>query len=59
LRVVWDTGGVPSIQPNFTDAVTGVGRNIYDFTPLTGHTFGTSVPCGFGQRLRVHQTRVV
>ena len=31
----------------------------YDFTPLTGHSFGTSVPCGFGQRLREHQTRVV
>ena len=31
----------------------------YDFTPLTGHSFGTSVPCGFGQRLREHETRVV
>ena len=31
----------------------------YDFTPLTGHSFGTSVPCGFGQRLREHQTRVM
>ena len=31
----------------------------YDFTPLTGHSFGASVPCGFGQRLREHQTRVV
>jgi hypothetical protein len=31
----------------------------YDFTPLTGHSFGTSVPYGFGQRLREHQTRVV
>ncbi len=31
----------------------------YDFTPLTGHSFGASVPYGFGQRLREHQTRVV
>ena len=31
----------------------------YDFTPLTGHSFGTSVPYGFGQRLREHQTRVM
>jgi len=31
----------------------------YDFTPLTAHSFGTSVPCGFGQRLREHETRVV
>ena len=21
----------------------------YDFVPLTGHTFGTSLPCGLGQ----------
>ena len=31
----------------------------YDFTPLTGHSFGASVPYGFGQRLREHQTRVM
>ena len=31
----------------------------YDFTPLTAHSFGTSVPYGFGQRLREHQTRVM
>ncbi|KUK47205.1 MAG: hypothetical protein XD74_2198 [Actinobacteria bacterium 66_15] len=31
----------------------------YDFTPLTLYTFGASVPCGFGQRLRVRTTRVV
>jgi hypothetical protein len=31
----------------------------YDFTPLTGHSFGASVPHGFGQRLREHQTRVM
>ena len=31
----------------------------YDFTPLTAHSFGTSVPYGFGQRLREHETRVV
>ena len=31
----------------------------YDFTPLTGHSFGASVPYGFGQRLREHETRVV
>ena len=31
----------------------------YDFTPLTLHTFGASVPWGFGRRLRVQTTRVV
>ena len=31
----------------------------YDFTPLTLHTFGTSLPCGLGRRLRVQTTRVV
>ena len=31
----------------------------YDFTPLTSHTFGTSLPCGLGRRLRVQATRVV
>jgi hypothetical protein len=31
----------------------------YDFTPLTSHTFGASLPYGLGQRLRVHLTRVV
>ena len=31
----------------------------YDFTPLTEHSFGASVPHGFGQRLREHQTRVM
>ena len=31
----------------------------YDFTPLTNHTFGTSLPCGLGRRLRVQSTRVV
>jgi hypothetical protein len=31
----------------------------YDFIPLTGHTFGASLPCGLGQRLRVHPTRVM
>ena len=31
----------------------------YDFTPLTGHTFGASPPRGLGRRLRVQQTRVV
>ena len=25
----------------------------YDFAPVTGFTFGTSLPCGLGQRLRV------
>ena len=31
----------------------------YDFTPLTNHTFGASLPCGLGRRLRVQSTRVV
>ena len=31
----------------------------YDFTPLTLHTFGASLPCGLGRRLRVQTTRVV
>jgi hypothetical protein len=31
----------------------------YDFTPLTGHSFGASVPHGFGQRLREHQIQVM
>ena len=31
----------------------------YDFTPLTLYTFGASLPCGLGQRLRVRTTRVV
>ena len=31
----------------------------YDFTPLTLHTFGASLPYGLGQRLRVQTTRVV
>jgi len=31
----------------------------YDFIPLTKHTFGASLPCGLGQRLRVHPTRVM
>ena len=31
----------------------------YDFTPLTLHTFGTSLPRGLGRRLRVQTTRVV
>ena len=31
----------------------------YDFTPLTPHTFGASLPYGLGQRLRVQTTRVV
>ena len=30
----------------------------YDFTPLTLHTFGTSLPEGLGRRLRVQTTRV-
>jgi hypothetical protein len=31
----------------------------YDFTPLTGHSFGASVPHGFGQRLREQQIQVM
>ena len=31
----------------------------YDFTPLTNHTFGASLPRGLGRRLRVQSTRVV
>ena len=31
----------------------------YDFTPLTGHSFGASVPYGFGQRLREQQIQVM
>ena len=31
----------------------------YDFTPLTLHTFGISLPKGLGRRLRVQTTRVV
>ena len=31
----------------------------YDFTPLTLHTFGNSLPKGLGRRLRVQTTRVV
>ena len=31
----------------------------YDFTPLTHHTFGASLPRGLGRRLRVQSTRVV
>jgi len=31
----------------------------YDFTPLTLHTFGASLPKGLGRRLRVQTTRVV
>jgi len=25
----------------------------YDFIPITNHTFGTYLPCGLDQRLRV------
>jgi len=25
----------------------------YDFIPITTHTFGTCLPCGLAQRLRV------
>jgi hypothetical protein len=31
----------------------------YDFTPLTGHTFGAVPHCWLDKRLRVHPTRVV
>ena len=31
----------------------------YDFTPLTGHTFDSGLPCGFACRLRVSPTRMV
>jgi hypothetical protein len=31
----------------------------YDFTLLTGHTFGAFLPEGLEQRLRVHPTRMV
>lgn len=30
----------------------------YDLAPLTGHTFGDSLPCGLGHRLRVQPTQV-
>ncbi len=30
----------------------------YDLVPLTSHTFGGSLPCGLGDRLRVQPTRV-
>ena len=42
------------IQPHLP-----VRRPCYDFTPLTLHTFGASLPCGLGRRLRVQTTRVV
>ena len=31
----------------------------YDFTPITGHTFGTCLPCGLAQRLLVQLAFVV
>jgi hypothetical protein len=31
----------------------------YDFTPITGHTFGSCLPCGLARLLRVQQTFVV
>jgi hypothetical protein len=31
----------------------------YDFTPITGHTFGACPPCGLAQRLRVQPAFVV
>jgi len=31
----------------------------YDFTPITSHTFGTYLPCGLAQRLRVQLAFVV
>ena len=31
----------------------------YDFIPLTKHTFGASLLCRLGRRLRVHPTRVM
>jgi len=31
----------------------------YDFTPITGHTFGTYLPCGLAQRLLVQLAFVV
>src|SRR5712692_1706618 len=31
----------------------------YDFTPLTGHSFGASVPHAYGQRRREQQMRVM
>jgi hypothetical protein len=30
----------------------------YDLVPLIKHTFGAFLPCGLGQRLRVHSTRL-
>ena len=30
----------------------------YDFVPLAPHTFGDSLPCGLGHRLRVQTTQV-
>ena len=31
----------------------------YDFTPITKHTVGVSLPCGLGQRLLVHPAFVM
>lgn len=36
--------GVSSIQPSFSPTVTDEGRNErYDFTPIAGPTFGSSL----------------
>jgi len=50
-RIVQDTRGCPGtflrkevIQPHLP-----IRLPCYDFVPLTGHTFGTSLPCGLGQ----------
>ena len=68
LTVSWDGRGVrlmssleevilprkEVIQPHLP-----VRLPCYDFTPLTNHTFGASLPRGLGRRLRVQSTRVV
>ncbi len=51
LRV--DTPLKEVIQPHLP-----VRLPCYDLVPLTSHTFGGSLPCGLGDRLRVQPARV-
>ena len=54
LSIVQELPRKEVIQPHLP-----VRLPCYDFTPLTLYTFGASLPCGLGQRLRVRTTRVV
>ncbi len=52
-----DISGLPRkevIQPHLP-----IRLPCYDFTPITGHTFGTFLPYGLVQRLLVQLTFVV